>query len=125
MTMSKLVIMLWAALIFWGQAPSTPPAVPKTGSITIQPQKAPSDIQARILKLQLQATRIQSQFQACQQQDFQGQYNQVSAQMASIVGDALKDAKLEPKEWDLNLETFEFQKRVVPPVAPVAEPKKP
>lgn len=118
MTMSKLVIMLWAALIFWGQGP-TPPAV--TGVA----KKAPADIQARILKLQLQATRIQSQFQACQQQDFQGQYNQVSAQMGSIVDEALRDAKLDKKEWEVNLDTFEFQKRVVPPVAPVAEPKKP
>lgn len=118
MTMSKLVIMLWAALIFWGQAPTAPPAASAA-------KKAPSDIQARILKLQLQATRIQSQFQACQQQDFQGQYNQVSAQMASIVDEALRDAKLDKKDWDVNLETFEFQKRVVPPVAPAAESKKP
>jgi len=77
----------------------------------VLPKKASSDMQAKILRLQLQATRIQSQFQSCQQTNFQAQYDQVSAQMLAAADEALKEAKLDKKEWELNLDTFEFQKR--------------
>jgi len=80
-------------------------------------KKASSDAQAKILKLQLQASRIQTQYQACQAQDFQTQFNKTSVEIIQASDDALKEAKLDKKEWDLNLETFDFVKRPPPPPA--------
>ena len=92
----------------------------QAGHETITPaKKASSDAQAKILKLQLQASRIQTQYQACQAQDFQTQFNKTSVEIIQASDEALKEAKLDKKEWDLNLETFEFIKR--PPA--VAEKK--
>jgi len=83
------------------------------------PKKASSDAQTKILRLQLQQSRIQQQYQACQAADFQTQYNRTSVEIITASDEALKEAKLDKKEWDLNLETFEFIKR--PPA--VAEKK--
>lgn len=90
-------------------------------------QHPSSDVQNKILKLQLQATRIQAQFQSCQQTDFQGQFDQVTAGMVALADQALVEAKLDKKGWELNLDTFEFQKRAMPTApeatAPIPEKK--
>jgi len=84
---------------------------------TVPVKKASSEAQAKILRLQLQSSRIQQQYQACQAADFQTQYNRTSVEIIAASDEALKEAKLDKKEWDLNLETFEFVKRAPPAVA--------
>jgi hypothetical protein len=91
---------------------ATPPPV------AAKPASKPSDaIQAKILRLQLQFTRLQSQYQSCQQTNFQGQANQVSLEMNALADQALAEAKLDKKEWELNLDTLDFQKRAAPTAA--------
>jgi hypothetical protein len=106
-------LILWfLSLLMFPQAPATPP-------LTVA--KASPEIQARILRTQLQAARLQSAFQACQAQDFQGHSNKLSVDMQEAINDAFKAAKLDKKDWELNMETFEFQRKVAAP-APSAPP---
>lgn len=86
------------------------------------PKKASPEKQAAILRLQLQATRIQAAFNSCQQTDFQSQYNSVSLQIQQKVDEALKEAGLDIKAWDLNLDTFEFVNRATTPAPPAPKP---
>jgi hypothetical protein len=96
-----LTLVLWLLSLFQAK-PATP-------------AKASPEIQARILKLQLQQTRIQAAFQACQAQDFQGQFNQAGISVQEAINDAFREAKLDKKDWDLNLDSFEFQPKAAPP----------
>lgn len=98
--------------------------VPQTAPV---PPKVAPDVQAKILKLQLQAARIQASYQTCSTTDWQGNFNKVSVEVQGLVNQAFKDAKLDKKDYELNLDSFEFTKKV--PVSPSptapAEDKKP
>lgn len=90
-----------------------------------QKQTVSPELQAKILKLQLQASRIQSQYQTCTTTDFQGQMNQVSASVQSVIDAAYREAQLDKKDWDLNLDTFEFTKKTAAAPEPKKDEKKP
>lgn len=117
-----LIVMVsaWGAVYGIAQAPGVmaPPVVAK-------PKPSP-EMQAKILRLELDATRLQNQFQSCKSTDFQGQYNQVGLQMQAVGDAALAEAKLDKKEWELDFDTLEFKKRTTPlppSPAPAAEVK--
>jgi type II secretory pathway component PulM len=100
--MNRTIITLVLALLV------TPQAKPPDAS------KVSAELQARLLKLQLQAARIQSNAQACVAADFQGQFTKVNVDEQQVINEAFAQAKLDKKDWELNLDSFEFVKKAAP-----------
>lgn len=110
--MTRVVITLVLGAIFMLQG-GKPPASPLTTTVS-------AELQAKLLKLQLQAARIQSNAQACVAADFQGQFTKVNLEEQDVINLAFAQAKLDKKDYDLNLDTFEFQRKAAPAPAPAA-----
>lgn len=83
---------------------------------------APVEFRMVILKEQLAEARIQSELQACQARKWGDEYNAHQAKLQEAIDAAFKGAGLTTKDYDLNLETFEFVKRATPTQA--TEPNK-
>lgn len=115
-----VVSTITAATAVWVQTPKSAPAPAPA-------VKASADIQAHILKLQLVEARIQAAFNACQGQDFQGQFNRTQVEIQEAINDAFKESKLDKKDWELSLDTFEFVKKqaAAPTTSPATPDKKP
>lgn len=98
-----------------------------------KPPQLSADSRISLLKLQLKQKQLESQFLGLQQQvttmqqqmtKLQGDYTEGGMALQNAIDAAYKDAKLDKKEWNLNLDTLEFTKVPAPPPKP-EEPKKP
>lgn len=90
-------------------------------------EKAPqlsADSRVTILKVQLHQKDLESRYLQAQQQmtAIQNEFTQTQATLQAAIDAAYKDAKLEKKDWNLDVNTLEFVKV---PAAPKAEAKKP
>lgn len=94
--MKKLILAVTALLAFQDKKP---PEKPKTAAV---------ELQRDILKEQLAEKQIQSEFQACQARQWSADFNTHQLAIQKLTDDAFKQAGLDKKDWDLNLDTFEF-----------------
>jgi hypothetical protein len=80
------------------------------------PTEASTEFQSKILKLQLRQSIINNQVVDCQEKfktlpdEFSRNYNAIQL----LATQAVQDAKLDPKEWELNLDTLQFAKKPAP-----------
>lgn len=90
-----------------------------------KPPQLSADSRISLLKLQLKQKQLESQFLQMQQElnRIQGQYNDGVKALQDAIEASYKEAKLDKKEWMLNLDTLEFTKIPAPPKP--QEPKKP
>lgn len=86
-----------------------------------KPKTVSLEIQNRILRAQKSESQIQVNFQSCQR-NWQGDFQIQEAQIKLATTQAFKESGFDPKDYELNMETFEFAKKV--PTS-VLEPPKP
>lgn len=85
-----------------------------------EPAKKPSDaLQVKIVRIQKHQSDLQVKAQAAQSQisTLTADYTQSNKELQDLVDEAYKEAGLKKEEYDLNPETLEFTKKVVPPPA--------
>lgn len=89
--------------------------------------KGPSvELQTRMLKVQLASQKIITEYQACQARPWQQEASKQNAALQTLIDQAFAEAKLDKKDWDINMDTFEFVKKVSnSPDAPPPAAKKP
>jgi hypothetical protein len=117
MNAMKIWLVLWCAAgiisAFGQDGPKKPPT------------EASAEFQSKILKIQLQQSALTAQYNDCQQKaktipdEFQRNFNA----MQLLAMQAIQDAKLDPKEWELDMTTFQFTKKPQPPKQETEKPK--
>lgn len=99
-----------------------------------KPPQLSADSRISLLKLQLKQKQLESQFLGLQQQvtsmqqqmtKLQGDYTEGGKALQDAIDAAYKDAKLDKKEWNLNLDTLEFTKMPPAPPPPAPKPEEP
>lgn len=77
-----------------------------------KPPQLSADSRVTILKAQLKQKQIESQYLQIQQQlaGLQAQYTEATKTTQNAIDAAFKEAKVDEKEWNLNLDTLEFVK---------------
>jgi hypothetical protein len=108
-----VVGMYFASAICWGLAVAQE-----------KPKTAKEEVKVKILRAQVAQARIQAELSACQARNWQGDYAAFNKQLQDAVDEAFKDSGLDKKDYDLNMDTFEFMKKGSVPVQP-ATPAKP
>ena len=104
----KVFLVVWCAAGIISAVAQDPPKKP--------PTEASAEFQSKILKLQLRQSAINSQWADCQEKaktlpdEAQRNFNAIQL----LATQAMQDAKLDPKEWDMDLNTFQFTKKPAP-----------
>lgn len=105
---------------------NTPPLRDTPPTVTT---KMPEESRVRILQAQLKEEQLKSQFAQLQLQmsNLQTQYADTQKELESAKAEAFTRAKLDPKEWTINLDKVEFvaAPKPAPTPAKTEEPKKP
>jgi len=109
-----IVACLWVPALAWNLHIAHAQGEPKSEPIMASPE-----MQTKILRLQLQSQKIVTEYQACQARNWNADATKLQAEMQQEVDAAFKEAKLDKKDYELNMDTFEFVKK-----APKPEEKK-
>lgn len=90
-----------------------------------KPPQISAESRVAILKVQLHQKDLESRYLQAQQQmtAIQNEFTQTQTVLQAVIDAAYKEAKLDKKDWNLDVNTLEFTK--VPPPPPKPEAKKP
>lgn len=86
----------------------------------------PDKNRAELLQIQLKIMRMQAKYGALQQQiqQLQDEFQKIQPEYTAAQAAACKAAKVDcDKEYTLNLDTMNFEKKAVPPAPPAPEKK--
>jgi len=95
-----------------------PKDTPKVPKVSIELQNV-------MLRAQKQEIQIRSELTACNQRNWQQDFSAQDMQIRAAAIQAFKEAGLDQKDYDLNMDTFEFVKKAPAPEPPKEEKKKP